>query len=171
MFSPTLIWMRKPNRAFMFRSFSLFINWLCSSYSMKGSRLEMAVAFTSPWAFLFKRQSLKESPSIALTLDIVTGFAQEICCSYLSAVKQIIIKVLRIFHVAIGSVVLELYLAWIKHPFPVTAASVGRSIVVNSTSGTLNGKKYMTLLPLWIKVPLKNKTGQRTVITFCRLQW
>lgn len=102
----------------------------------------MAVAFTSPWAFLFKRQSLKESPSIALTLDIVTGFAQEICCSHLSAVKQ------RIFHVVFGSVVLELYLAWIKHPFPVTAASDGRSIVVNSTSGTLNGKKYMALLPL-----------------------
>lgn len=54
----------------------------------------MAVAFTSPWAFLFRRQSLKESPSIAFTLDIGAGFAQEICCSQLSAEKQIIIKVL-----------------------------------------------------------------------------
>lgn len=32
------------------------------------------------------------------------------------------------------------YLAWMKHPFPVTAASDGRSIVVNSTSGTLDDK-------------------------------
>lgn len=45
------------------------------------------------------------------------------------------------FYVVIGSVGLELYLAWIKHPFPVTAASDGRSIVVNSTSGTWNGRK------------------------------
>lgn len=146
MFSPTLIWMRKPNRAFMLRSFSLFIIWLCSSYSMKGSRLEMAVAFTSPWAFLFRRQSLKESPSIALTLDTGKGFAQEICCSQTFSYKTNNNKS-AIFHGVIGSVVLELHLAWIKHPFPVTAASDGRSIVVNSTSGTLNGKKYMILLP------------------------
>lgn len=52
----------------------------------------MAVAFTSPWAFLFRRQSLKESPSIALTLDIGAGLDQEICCSQLSAIKQIVIK-------------------------------------------------------------------------------
>lgn len=58
-FSPMLIWMCKPNKAFMLRSFSLFISWLCSSYSMKGSRLEMTVAFTSPWAFFFRRHSLK----------------------------------------------------------------------------------------------------------------
>lgn len=58
-FSPTLIWMWRPNRAFMLRSFSLFINWVCSSYSMKGSRLEMAVAFTSPWAFFFSRHNLR----------------------------------------------------------------------------------------------------------------
>lgn len=31
----------------------------------------------------------------------------------------------------------ESYLAWIRQPFPVTAASGGRSIVVNRTSGTL----------------------------------
>lgn len=53
----------------------------------------MAVAFTSPWAFLFRRQSLKESPLKAFTLEIGAGFAQEICCSQLSAVKQIVVKV------------------------------------------------------------------------------
>lgn len=59
MFSPTLIWMCRPKRAFMLRSFSLFISWVCSSYSMNGSRLEMAVAFTSPWAFFFSRHNLR----------------------------------------------------------------------------------------------------------------
>lgn len=33
-----------------------------------------------------------------------------------------------------------LYLAWIRQPFPATAASDGRSIVVKSTSGTLQKK-------------------------------
>lgn len=60
MFSPTLIWMFRPNRAFMLRSLSLFISWVCSSYSRKGSRLLMAVALPSPWAFFFVRHSLKK---------------------------------------------------------------------------------------------------------------
>lgn len=60
MFSPTLICICKPNRAFMLRSFSLFISCVCSSYSMNGSRLEMAVAFTSPWAFFFSRHNLRD---------------------------------------------------------------------------------------------------------------
>lgn len=61
MFSPTLICMCRPNRAFMLRSFSLFISCVCSSYSIKGSRLDMAVAFTSPWAFFFRRHSLEDN--------------------------------------------------------------------------------------------------------------
>lgn len=37
----------------------------------------------------------------------------------------------------------EFYLAWIRQPFPVTAASGGKSIVVNSTSGTFGEKKQL----------------------------
>lgn len=35
------------------------------------------------------------------------------------------------------------YLAWIRQPFPVTAASGGRSIVVNRTSGTLKKQQFI----------------------------
>lgn len=58
MVSPTLIWMRRPNRAFMPRSFSLFISCVWSSYSRNGSRLLIAVAFPSPWAFFLVRHNL-----------------------------------------------------------------------------------------------------------------
>lgn len=37
----------------------------------------------------------------------------------------------------------ESYLAWIRQPFPVTAASGGRSIVVNRTSGTLKKQQFI----------------------------
>lgn len=135
MFSPTLIWIRKPNRAFMFRSFSLFINWLCNSYSMKGSRLEMAVAFTSPWAFLFRRHSLKRISNNFRHWDrLCSGNMLRATFSYGKHQKYELENGRT--STLYWKVVVELYLAWIKHPFPVTAASDGRSIVVNSTSGT-----------------------------------
>lgn len=59
MVSPTLIWIRRPNKAFMPRSFNLFISWVWSSYSRNGRRLLMDVAFPSPWAFFLVRHSLQ----------------------------------------------------------------------------------------------------------------
>lgn len=73
MVSPTLIWMRRPNRAFMPRSFSLFISCVWSSYSRKGSRLLIAVAFPSPWPFFLVRHNL------ALGSDWVRGNQFYIC--------------------------------------------------------------------------------------------
>lgn len=82
MFSPTLICMCRPNRAFMLRSFSLFISWVCSSYSMKGSRFEMAVAFTSPWAFFFRRHSLEDNNHWHLVWRILVDFGIKACLFY-----------------------------------------------------------------------------------------
>lgn len=159
MFSPTLICMCKPNKEFMLLSFSLFISWVCSSYSMKGSRLEMAVAFTSPWAFFFRRHSLEDKErGYELTLFNMCDCAEE-------AVNC------EVFH-----------LAWMRQPFPVTAASGGRLIVVNSTSGTFKKEQeeeknsHKTTSTHWTTTYMCHMLGicdlskQNICETFCRLQ-
>lgn len=137
MVSPTLIWMRRPNRAFMPRSFSLFISCVWSSYSRKGSRLLIAVAFPSPWPFFLVRHNL------ALGSDWVRGNQFYIClhgfeCNASQHTRHIL-HMRRISFRPYSDFCLQFrfYLAWIRQPLPVTLASVGKSIVVKRTSGTL----------------------------------
>lgn len=60
------------------------------------------------------------------------------------------------------------YLAWIRQPFPVTAASCGRLIVVNSTSGTL--KKHNNYYNKFI-LNCINTFGQPKICLTCSSLW
>lgn len=62
-FSPTVIWILSPKRAFIPLSLSLFISCVCTSYSMNGNKLLMEVAFASAWAFFFRRHNLATQTS------------------------------------------------------------------------------------------------------------
>lgn len=77
-FSPTEIWILSPNRAFIPLSLSLFISWVCTSYSINGRRLLIEVALASAWAFFFRRHNLMIRDSRwhqqINTFNVITGY-------------------------------------------------------------------------------------------------